>query len=92
MLVLSRRVGESILIGNDIEITILKIDGGAVKIGITAPKSYKVYRKELYERIMKENIRASEAKPVNIKGVFEDGQSDRKSDKTSGRTEQGRAG
>ena len=77
MLVLSRRVGESILIGGEIVIKVLKIEGGAVKIGIEAPRKYKVYRKELYERIMEENIRASEAKPTGLEGVLGDGKSNR---------------
>ncbi|MCD6449323.1 MAG: carbon storage regulator CsrA [Thermotogaceae bacterium] len=69
MLVLSRKTGESILIGNNIEIKILKIDGGEVKIGVTAPKNMKIYRKELYEKIMKENIEASKIAVEDIKEV-----------------------
>lgn len=58
MLVLSRRINESIIIGDDIEIKILKVEGKTVKIGISAPKSVKIYRKEIYDSIKRENIEA----------------------------------
>lgn len=51
MLALSRKQNEAIIIGNDIEVTILEVKGEQVKIGITAPKSVPVYRKELYMQI-----------------------------------------
>lgn len=60
MLALSRKQGESIVIGNDIEITILEIKGDQVKIGINAPKSVPVYRKELYAQITDANREAIE--------------------------------
>lgn len=60
MLALSRKQGESIVIGNDIEITILEIKGDQVKIGINAPKSVPVYRKELYTQITDTNREAIE--------------------------------
>ena len=55
MLALSRKANEAIVIGNDIEITILEIKGEQVKIGINAPKSVPVYRKELYLQIQEAN-------------------------------------
>lgn len=58
MLALSRRANESIVIGNNIEITILEIKGEQVKIGISAPKSVPVYRKELYLQIQDSNKEA----------------------------------
>lgn len=55
MLALARKVNQSIIIGNDIEITLLEIKGDQVKIGINAPKSVPIYRKEIYEQIQEEN-------------------------------------
>ena len=58
MLALSRKQGESIVIGNNIEITVLEAKGDQVKIGISAPKSVPVYRKEIYAQIQEENLEA----------------------------------
>lgn len=51
MLILTRKVGESICIGDDIEITTLGIKGNQVRMGISAPKSVSVHRKEIFDRI-----------------------------------------
>ncbi|HBI72331.1 MAG TPA: carbon storage regulator, partial [Lachnospiraceae bacterium] len=61
MLALSRKINESIMIGNDIEITILEVKGDQVKLGINAPKSVPVYRKEIYLQIQEANKEAAEA-------------------------------
>ncbi|MFW5675330.1 MAG: carbon storage regulator CsrA [Acetivibrio ethanolgignens] len=61
MLALSRKLSESIVVGNDIEITILEVKGEQVKIGINAPKSVPVYRKELYTQIQESNKEAANA-------------------------------
>ncbi|ABR36405.1 carbon storage regulator CsrA [Clostridium beijerinckii] len=58
MLIITRKKGESLMIGDDIEITISKIDDGSVKIGINAPKNISILRKELYEEVMEENKQA----------------------------------
>lgn len=58
MLALSRKTGESIVVDNDVEITILEIKGEQVKIGIKAPKSIPVYRKEIFAQIQEENMNA----------------------------------
>ena len=58
MLALSRKVGESLVIGNNVEITILEVKGEQIKIGIDAPKSVPVYRKELYLQIQQANQEA----------------------------------
>ena len=58
MLALSRKSGESIMIGSDIEITILEVKGEQVKIGIAAPKQVPVYRKEIYVEIQQANREA----------------------------------
>lgn len=60
MLVLSRRANESIMIGNNIEIKILGIEEGKVKLGIEAPKDVEICRREIYIEIEEENITASE--------------------------------
>ena len=72
MLALSRKQNEAIVLGNDIEITILEIKGEQVKIGITAPKSVPVYRKELYMQIKETNQEAiQQANAVEaIKGLL----------------------
>ncbi|HWT73661.1 MAG TPA: carbon storage regulator CsrA [Mobilitalea sp.] len=60
MLALSRKLNESIVIGNDIEVTILEVKGDQVKIGISAPKSVPIYRKEIYLQIKESNKEAVE--------------------------------
>lgn len=59
MLVLTRKRGETIQIGDNIEITISSINGDQVKIGISAPKNIEIYRKEVLETIQEENLQAS---------------------------------
>lgn len=59
MLVLTRKSGESIAIGNDIKVTILGISGKQAKIGITAPENVLVFREEIFRKIQSENIKAS---------------------------------
>ncbi|MBB6624468.1 carbon storage regulator CsrA [Clostridium gasigenes] len=58
MLVITRKKGESLLIGENIEITISKIDDGSVKIAIEAPREITILRKELYTEVESENIEA----------------------------------
>lgn len=61
MLVLTRRVEEGIVIGDDVRIRVLEIKGHQVKLGIDAPRSTGVYREEIYRRIQEENRRAAPA-------------------------------
>lgn len=68
MLALSRKVNESIIVGNDIEITILEIKKEQVKIGIKAPKSVSVYRKELYLQI-KDSNKEAVSNSIDIEAV-----------------------
>lgn len=72
MLALSRKINESIMIGHDIEITILEIKGEQVKIGIDAPKSVPLYRKEIYVQIQEANKEAvsADASPEVLKNMF----------------------
>ncbi len=60
MLALSRKVGESIIINNDIEIVVLDVKGEQIKIGINAPKTVPIYRKEVYIQIQEANKEAME--------------------------------
>ena len=55
MLALSRRIGESIMIGNDVEITVIEVKGEQVRLGISAPKSVPIHRKEIYLQIKEAN-------------------------------------
>ena len=55
MLVLTRKTGETLMLGDDIQVKVIGIDGDQVKIGINAPKTLKIYRHEIFEAIQKEN-------------------------------------
>jgi carbon storage regulator len=54
MLILTRRVGETVMIGNDVTVTVLDIRGNQVRVGINAPKTVSVHREEVYERLQRE--------------------------------------
>lgn len=60
MLVLRRKIGESVIIGNDIQVQILGIEGDQIKLGFIAPKEVQVLRQELYQEIVAENMAAKE--------------------------------
>ncbi|MBN2804897.1 MAG: carbon storage regulator CsrA, partial [Deltaproteobacteria bacterium] len=65
MLVLTRKLNQSIMIGDEIEIKIIDIKQGQVKIGVVAPRNVKVHRSEVYEEIQRENILAAKAPSTN---------------------------
>ena len=70
MLALSRKKGDSLIINNNIEVTILEVKGEQVKVGITAPKQVPVYRKEVYSQIQEANKEAMQAaSPGDLKGI-----------------------
>ncbi|MBS5786976.1 MAG: carbon storage regulator CsrA [Clostridioides difficile] len=58
MLVISRKTEETILLGDDIEIKVISVENNTVKLGISAPKDISILRKEVYEKIKEENIKA----------------------------------
>ena len=75
MLALSRKLNESVMIGRDIELTILEIKGDQVKVGITAPRHLPIYRKEIYNQIQEENRQSRQSagkqeQAENIKKLF----------------------
>lgn len=69
MLVLSRKKGESIMIGDNVEIKIISVDGEQVKLGIVAPKSVKVHRSEVFEAIQAQNKEAMSASADLLKNL-----------------------
>ena len=80
MLVLTRKLGENIRIGDSVKITVLEVRSGQVKLGIEAPPEVKVHREEIYARIQEENRRAQQGKP----GEPEPAKSRDDSDRASG--------
>jgi carbon storage regulator len=75
MLVLSRQRDESIMIGDNIVITIVDIRGDKVRLGIDAPTEIPVHRQEVYEAIQRENLRASKLDPKEARGLGKPGHS-----------------
>ena len=69
MLVLSRQRDETIMIGDDVEITIVDIRGDKVRLGINAPRHIQVHRKEVYEAIKRENQQAANLTPQDVSEI-----------------------
>ncbi|GIX21235.1 MAG: carbon storage regulator [Gammaproteobacteria bacterium] len=61
MLILTRRVGEALMVGDDVVVTVLGVKGNQVRIGVSAPKEIPVHREEIYERIKREREAAARA-------------------------------
>jgi carbon storage regulator len=72
MLVLSRHRDESIMIGDDVVITIVDIRGDKVRLGIEAPNDIPVHRQEVYEAIKRENLKANHIQPAELRSLKED--------------------
>lgn len=72
MLVLSRKINQSIVIGDDIEIMLVDIRGDQIKLGINAPKTVKIFRKEVYEEVENQNREAAKStiEELNILSSF----------------------
>ena len=66
MLVLTRKVNQSIIIGDDIEIVVLEVRGEQIRLGIRAPRDVVVHRKEIYDQIQAENKAATEIDPSDV--------------------------
>lgn len=66
MLVLTRKLGQSIVIGDEIEVVVLEVRGEQVRVGIRAPKTVAVHRKEIYEQIQEENRSSSDVRIEDI--------------------------
>jgi len=69
MLILTRKSGESITIGDDVKVTVVDVKGKQVRIGIDAPRSYTIHREEVYISIQEENRRAAKESPLSLVGL-----------------------
>ena len=72
MLVLTRKSGEGIRIGDNIRIVVVEVKENQVKIGIEAPLELTVHRDEIYKKIQQENIRAAKLSPTELTGALDD--------------------
>lgn len=73
MLILTRRVGETLMVGDDVTVTVLGVKGNQVRIGVNAPKNVAVHREEIYDRIQKEQSgAAASAQPLASSGGKDD--------------------
>lgn len=71
MLILTRKQGESVAIGDEIQVTVVEIQGKQVKLGVKAPREVAVHRQEIYEKIQQENIRASQVDDFDISDLHQ---------------------
>lgn len=86
MLVLSRQRDETIMIGDDVQITVVDIRGDKVRLGITAPRHIQVHRKEVYDAIKRENEQAAKLRQQDVADVIErEGDPSKNENNTQGR-------
>ncbi len=69
MLILTRKTGEGLFIGDDIRVTILEIRGKQIRLGIEAPTAIVVLREEIYRRVQQENLQAAGARDIDVTEV-----------------------
>jgi len=70
MLILTRKTGEKVKLGNDIDVTVLEIDKGSVKIGFDAPKEVTILRHEVHDSIQQKNIDAAQSSVENLSNII----------------------
>lgn len=66
MLILTRRIGERVVIGDDVTVTVLGVKGSQVRLGVNAPKEVAVHREEIYERIKREQVTGEVSRPRSV--------------------------
>jgi carbon storage regulator len=69
MLILTRRVGETVVIGNDVTVTVLGVKGNQVRLGVNAPREVAVHREEIFERIKREQAEEKAQRPAQVVGA-----------------------
>lgn len=84
MLILTRKQGESVAIGDEIQVTVVEIQGKQVKLGVKAPREVAVHRQEIYEKIQQENIRASQVDDFDLSDLKQAAESNSDEDNSQG--------
>jgi carbon storage regulator len=70
MLIITRRPGEKVMIGDDVVVEVIEVSGSSVRIGIAAPKSVRVYREEIYSAVKEENAASAASEPGQVPDDF----------------------